>query len=116
MEGTENIKTCVGFVLDITEDVQKSLADGRFNLKDSFLFVDNIPQVPKAIKSAFKFWKEFQEMDETEEAEVLQFVRDRLNCNSEKAKDIIVQSFQVAMTIADVVTNSIELVKIIKAA
>jgi hypothetical protein len=55
-------------------------------------------------------------MDETEEDEILQFVRDRLTCNTEKAKDIIVKSFQVAMTIADVITHSIELVKIIKAA
>jgi hypothetical protein len=62
------------------------------------------------------FWNEFQEMDETEEDEILQFVRDRLTCNTEKAKDIIVKSFQVAMTIADVITHSIELVKIIKAA
>jgi hypothetical protein len=116
MEGTENIKTCVGFVLDLTEDVQKSLADGKFNLKDSLLFVDNVPQVPQAIKSAFRFWAEFQEMDEAEEEEVLQFVRDRLNCNTDRAKEIVVQSFQVAMTIADAVTHSIELVKIIKAA
>jgi hypothetical protein len=114
--GIENIKNCVGFVLDITEDFQKSLADGKFTLKDSFLFVDNIPQVPKVIRAAAKFWEEFQDMDETEEAEIAQFVSDRIQCDNFKAKAIVVQSLKLAITIGQVATEGIELSKIIKAA
>jgi len=116
MEGIENIKVIVGFVLDLTEDVQKAMADKKFSVKDSFLFVDNIPQVPKAVRAAGKFWNEFQDLDETEEAEIVNFVTDRLNCNTAKAKSIIVQSFKTAITISELVTDGIELAKIIKAA
>ncbi len=116
MEGIENIKTCVGFVLDLTDDVQKSLADGKFNFKDSILFVDNIPQVPRAIRSAGKFWQEFQEMDESEESEIVRFVSERIQCDSVKAKGIIVQSFKTAMTISELVGDGIELARIIKEA
>jgi len=116
MEGIENIKTCIGFVLDLTDDVQKSLADGKFNIKDSILFVDNIPQLPKAVRAASKFWAEFQDLDEAEKTEIENFVIQRLNCSSEKAKKIIVQAFVVAIAVADTVVETIEMVKTIKAA
>ena len=115
-EGIENIKNCVGFVLDITADVQTALADGKFGLRDSFLFVDDVPQVPKVIRSAAKFWDEFQDLDETEQAEIVDFVIERLQCNTEKAKAIIVQSFKTAMSINDVARDGIALARIIKAA
>ncbi len=116
MEGIENIKTCVGFVLDLTDDVQKSLADGKFNLKDSILFVDNIPQIPRAIRSATRFWQEFQELDADEETAIIQFVSDRIQCDNAKAKSIIVQSFKTAITISELVCDGVELSRIIKAA
>ncbi len=116
MEGIENIKTCIGFVLDLTDDVQKSLADGKFNVKDSILFVDNIPQVPRAIRSAGKFWQEFQELDEGEETEIVGFVSERVQCDSAKAKSIIVQSFKTAITISELVREGVQLARIIKAA
>jgi hypothetical protein len=115
-EGIENIKNCVGFVLDITADLQTALADGKFGLKDSFLFVNDIPQVPKVIRSAAKFWTEFQELDEMEQSEIVDFVIQKLQCNTEKAKDIIVQSFKTAMSINDVARDGIALARIIKAA
>jgi len=115
-EGIENIKNCVGFVLDITGDVQSAMSDGKFNLKDSFLFVGDIPKVPKVIRSAAKFWDEFQDLDENEQAEIVAFVIDRLNCNTAKAKAIIVQSFKTAMSINDVARDGIALARIIKAA
>ncbi len=43
-EGIENIKNCVGFVLDITEDVQSAMSDGKFSIKDTVLF--NTPLSP----------------------------------------------------------------------
>ncbi len=116
MEGIENIKTCVGFVLDITDDVQKSLADGRFTLKDSVLFVDNLPQVPKAIRSAMKFWVEFQEMDEAEEIEIVKFVSERINCDNDKARKIVVKSLGLAITLTQLITGGIQLARIVKAA
>jgi len=116
MTGIENIKTCIGFVLDLTDDAKKAMEDGKFTLRDSVLFVDNIPQVPKAVRAAAKFWTEFQDLDEAEKTEIENFVIQRLNCSSEKAKKIIVQSFVVAISIADTVIEGIELVKTIKAA
>ena len=50
MEGIENIKVIVGFVLDGVADAQKAMADKEFNLKDSFLFVDNITQIGKNVQ------------------------------------------------------------------
>ena len=116
MTGIENIKVCIGFVLDITEDVQTALADGKFNVKDSILFVGDIPQVPKAVRSAGKFWDELQDMDESESNEIIQFVVDRVKCDSVKAKQIIAKSFKTAISISHVVNDGIELVKTIKAA
>jgi hypothetical protein len=115
-EGIENIKVCIGFVLDLTEDVQTALADGKFNVKDSILFVGDIPQIPKAVRSAGKFWDELQDMDETEINEIIQFVVDRVKCDSEKAKQIIAKSFKTAISISHVVNDGIELAKTIKAA
>jgi len=116
LQNIENIKNCVGFVLDITADVQTALADGKFNLKDSFLFVDDVLQVPKVIRSATRFWEEFQDLDEEEQAEIVDFVIARLNCNTAKAKAIIVQSFRTAMAINEVAKDGIALARIIKAA
>ena len=115
-QGIENIKNCVGFVLDITEDVKSAMSDGKFSVKDTVLFMGDIPQVPKVIRSAAKFWDEFQDLDETEQAEIVAFVIQRLNCNTAKAKAIIVQSFKTAMSINDVARDGIALVRIIKAA
>ena len=112
----EIIKTCVGFVLDLTDDVQKSLADGKFTLKDSVLFVDNLPQVPKAIRSAMKFWVEFQEMDEAEEIEIVKFVSERINCDNDKARKIVVKSLELAITLTQLITGGIQLARIVKAA
>jgi len=116
MEGIENIKTCVGFVLDLTGDVQKSLEDGKFTLKDTVLFVDNIPQIPRAVRSAARFWDEFQDMDPAEESAIVTFVSERVQCDNQKAKSIVVQSLGLAITIAQVVEGGIELAKTIKAA
>jgi len=116
MEGIENIKVIVGFVLDGVADAQKAMADKEFNLKDSFLFVDNITQIPKAIRSANRFWNEFQDLDEAEEAEITQFVIDRLECSTEKAKRIIVQSFKTAISVSETVVEGLALARIIKAA
>ena len=115
-EGIENIKTVVGFVLDITGDVQVAMSDGRFQVRDSILFVGDIPQVPKVIRSAAKFWAEFQDLDEAEQEQIIDFVIERLKCNSAKAKSIIVQAFKTAITISDLVKDGITLVGIIKAA
>lgn len=114
--GIENIKNCVGFVLDITADVQTAMADGEFSLKDSILFIGDIPHVPKVIRSAAKFWDEFQNLDEAEQDEITAYVIERLSCNTAKAKAIIVQSFKTAMSINDVARDGIALVRIIKAA
>ena len=116
MEGIENIKTVVGFVLDGVSDAKKAMEDHVFNLKDSFLFVDNVIAIPKAIHAAARFWVEFQDLSQEEENEIVLFVTDRLQCDSDKAKRIIVQSFKVAMSIADTVKDGIELASIIKAA
>jgi hypothetical protein len=116
MQGTENVKVIVGFVLDLTADAQKALADGKFQFKDSFLFVDNAAQVPKAVRSAAKFWEEFQDIDEAEEADIIQFVIDRLHCEKEKAQRVIVHSFKTAIAVADLVAEGIDLAKVIKAA
>ena len=114
--GIDNIKNCVGFVLDLNEDVQKSLADGKLSVKDSFLFIDNIPQVPKVIRSAKKFWEEFQDLDDQEQAEIVDFVCQRLECTSEKAKRIIAQAFKTATIIGELVVESFTLAGTIKAA
>ena len=115
-EGIENIKVIIAFVLDGVSDGQKAMADGKFQVKDSFLFVDNALQLPKAIKSAARFWNEFQDIDETEEAEITQFVIDRMECSTEKAKRIIVQSFKTAISLSETVVEGLALARIIKAA
>ena len=116
MEGTLNIKIILAFVLDFVADAQKAMADGKFQITDSFLFIDNVIQVPKAIGAAKQFYAEFEDMDATEEADVLAYVSERLQVNSVKAKAIAMQSFKTAITISELVGDGIELAAIIKAA
>ena len=65
---------------------------------------------------AGKFWQEFQELDEAEETEIVRFVSERVQCDSAKAKSIIVQSFKTAITISELVREGVQLARIIKAA
>lgn len=116
MAGIDNIKVIVGFVLDLTADAQKALADKEFNFKDSFLFIDNVAQIPSAVRSAKKFWEEFQDLDDQEQAEIVDFVCSKLECTNDKAKRIIVQAFKTAISVSEVVMEGIELAQIIKAA
>ena len=114
--GIEKIKIILAFVLDFIADAQKAMADGKFQISDSLLFVDNVITIPKAIGSASEAYAEFKDMDQTDEAEVLAFVSDRLEVDSVKAKAITLQSFKCAMTIGELVKDGLELAAIIKAA
>lgn len=116
MKGTLNIKIILAFVLDFVADAQKAMADGRFQITDSFLFIDNVIQVPKAIGAAKQFYAEFLDMDEADEAEILAYVTERLQVTSVKAKAIVLQSFKTAITIGELVEDGLELAAIIKAA
>ena len=116
MEGIENIKLCVDQVIDLTSDVQKAMADGKFQPKETLFFVDNVFQIPKTIKAAGHFWNELNDLDETEQAAIIDHVKARLKVSSAKAQEIILRSIRFAMTLTSLVNDGIALGKAIKAA
>jgi hypothetical protein len=109
--GVENIKKVVSFGLGIAKDVSTAQADGKINVKDSLLFVDDVIKIPSVIAAAAQVKNEYLDMDSAERSEIDQFVRDSIDNPDADVADLIADAFRVAIDASVLVQDIIDLAK-----
>jgi hypothetical protein len=109
--GVENIKKVIGFGLGLSKDIPKALADGKINIKDAPLFLDDALKIPGVISAAAQVKNEYLDLDRNEKEEINQFVADTLDYPDADVEEVIADAFKVAIDASDLVQDIIALAK-----
>lgn len=103
MLGIENIKVVVGEVIEITNLLDRQLADGKIDLTEKIsLGIKGLSSVPKIIESASDFTKEIQDLDVSETLELHDFIANKFDLRNDKVENVIEKVVKVLLAIGEV--------------
>jgi hypothetical protein len=118
MFGIEKIKIVLIWVLAFAADIPRALADGKFNLKDFPLFIDDVVTAPKMIASLRGIEKEYLNMSVEERTEIDAVVREHVGNPNADVKEVIALAIKTVIdgsVVADDVVDLIAAIKKLKA-
>ena len=101
--GIEELMDIVVFTVDMMNAIELSRADGTIDWKDALHLIRPLTNIPAAIKDADKVKVELTDYSEAEEAQIIAFVKEKLETNDEYAKKIASKAVKLAVGIAEMV-------------
>lgn len=102
MLGTDNLKKCVKFGIEIGEAVDASLADGHFSIADASNFFKPMMEVPSVVAAGKLAMPELKDLDAAEAKELVDYVTTELNIANDKAEAVIEKSLKVAAALYEI--------------
>lgn len=102
MLGTENLKKCVKFGIDMGEALDVSLADGNFNLADASNFFKPMMEVPSVVAAGKLALPELKDMDAVEAKDLVDYVTTDLHIANAHAEEVIEKALKVAASLYEI--------------
>ena len=87
--GIEETKELLDFVFSLAAAIKKSNEDGEFNWRDGLNFIEPLKRLGPAIDNIEDIIPEIQDLDADEWNELIDFVKDRWDLDTENADDDI---------------------------
>ena len=114
--GITNVLIVLSLTLDTIMDVIKAKKnDGKINLRDYPMFIDNLARIPGAIRSAPLALKEALDFDGDEAEQVAKMVIEKTGVSRESVKSVIIDCIGVVKSGAAFGKDVDELIGSIKA-
>ena len=87
--GIQETKELLDFVFSLAAAIKKSNEDGEFNWRDGLNFIEPLKRLGPAIDNIEDIIPEIQDLDADEWNELIDFVKDRWDLDTENADDDI---------------------------
>lgn len=103
MLGIENLKKAIKLGIDIGEQFEVALRDGKFKLAESFGFFDELIQIPGIIKDGKVVIAELNDLDIIEKDSLILFVQQEFDIENDKAEAEIEAALKTVMGILELI-------------
>lgn len=113
--GVEKICKVADFVIDLADSVVKAKkSDGKINVKDYPLFLDDLLAIPGTLSASKGAVNELKEMDTEDREAVKSHVAAKFDIDNEKAEKLVEKSINVVVDATGMINGIDELIEAIK--
>lgn len=101
--GIDNLKKAVKFGVDLTKQIEVAGADG-FDWKDSFLFFDELMQIPGLISSGDEIKAEFLDLDTDEKEALITYFNAEFDLENDKTEAVVENALALVLQILTIIS------------
>lgn len=97
---TKELKELLKFVIELGEALDKALVDKKFDITELGLLIAPLMQIGPAFEGLDKVGGEIKDLSEAEQLELVTFVKDELDLQSDKIEEVVEKGLELGVKVA----------------